>query len=79
MNEAAERTSRTNEDPLWKMTVYRLAVLATEKGWEDARSIQRQRLTEPLASQLYRALGSIGANIAEGYSRGSGARPSAIL
>jgi four helix bundle protein len=32
----------------------------------------RDRRTLALSDQLYRALGSIGANLAEGYSRGSG-------
>jgi four helix bundle protein len=35
--------------------------------------IDRSRIMRPIGSQLYRALGSIAANIAEGYSRSSGA------
>jgi four helix bundle protein len=59
-------------DPLWRMTAYRLAVFAAECGWEDVRSLGRNYLTRPIAAQLYRAVGSIAANIAEGYSRSSG-------
>jgi hypothetical protein len=60
-------------DPLWRMTAYRLAAYALEIGWDDARALDGLRITRPIAAQLYRALGSIGANIAEGYSRSSGA------
>jgi len=60
-------------DRLWKMTAYRLALYAVEIGWVDATALDRNRVTRTIASQLYRALGSIAANIAEGYSRSSGA------
>jgi four helix bundle protein len=59
-------------DPLWRMTAYRLAVYMLEAGWEDVKALDRSALTKPIATQLYRALGSIVANIAEGYSRSSG-------
>jgi four helix bundle protein len=59
-------------DPLWRMTAYRLAAFAVECGWEDVPSVGRNYLIRPAAAQLYRALGSITANIAEGYSRSSG-------
>jgi four helix bundle protein len=60
-------------DPLWRMTAYRLAVYLLQVGWEDARTMHRSPLTRAAGTQLYRALGSIVANIAEGYSRSSGA------
>jgi four helix bundle protein len=59
-------------DPLWKMQVYRMALFAADVGWTDITTLSRDRRTTDLANQLYRALGSVGANIAEGYSRGSG-------
>jgi four helix bundle protein len=59
-------------DPLWRMAAYRLAAFAVECGWEDARALARNQVTRAVAPQLYRALGSISANIAEGYSRSSG-------
>ena len=59
-------------DVLWRMKVYRLALFAAEVGWGDVSKLIRDRRTIALADQLYRALGSFGANIAEGYSRGSG-------
>ena len=54
------------------MTAYRLAVYAIEVGWEDASAWRRYAVTRTIAGQLYRAVGSIGANLAEGYSRSSG-------
>ena len=59
-------------DSLWKMTAYRLALFASEIGWHDVTRLMKDRRTLGLADQLYRALGSIGANLAEGYSRGTG-------
>ena len=58
-------------DTLWKMKVYRLALFAANLGWHDATKLAQDRRTVSLSDQLYRALGSIGANIAEGYSRNS--------
>jgi four helix bundle protein len=59
-------------DVLWKVEVYRLALFAADVGWQDVTNLTRDRRMLPLADQLYRALGSISANIAEGYSRGTG-------
>jgi four helix bundle protein len=59
-------------DRLWRMTAYRMAVYAMESGWDDVGLLDRNRLTRPIAAQLYRALGSIAATVAEGYSRSSG-------
>jgi hypothetical protein len=51
-------------DPLWRMTAYRISVYALEIGWSNARILDRRSVTRPIAAQLYRALGSIAANIA---------------
>jgi four helix bundle protein len=59
-------------DSLWKMEAYRLALFAADLGWHDVTKLTGDRRTLDIASQLYRALGSIEANISEGYSRGSG-------
>jgi four helix bundle protein len=60
------------QDPVWRLPAYRLALFVLERGWSDARALRKDEVTSSVAGQLYRALGSIGANIAEGYSRGSG-------
>ena len=59
-------------DLLWKMKAYRLALFATDVGWRDVARLASDRRTLSLSDQLYRALGSISANVAEGYSRRSG-------
>ena len=59
-------------DSLWKMEAYRLALFAADIGWEDVTKLIQDKRTVGLADQLYRALGSISANLAEGYSRGTG-------
>src|SRR5262245_61641059 len=59
-------------DSLWKMTAYRLALFLGDVGWHDTTKLLQDRRTIALSDQLYRALGSISANLAEGYSRGTG-------
>jgi len=59
------------DDSLWRVEAYRLGLFVAEVGWYDVTRLARDRCTRGLSDQLYRALGSISANIAEGYSRGS--------
>jgi len=59
-------------DSLWRVEAYRLGLFAAEVGWHDVTGLAQDRRTRGLSDQLYRALGSISANIAEGCSRGSG-------
>ena len=59
-------------DPLWRMEVYRLALFAGDLAWHDVSRLIKDGRTRSLADQLYRAIGSISANMAEGYSRRSG-------
>ena len=54
------------------MEAYRLGLFAADVGWHDATKLMRDKRTLELSDQLYRALGSISANLAEGYSRGTG-------
>ena len=54
------------------MEAYRLALFAAEVGWHDVSKLVQDQRTRSLSDQLYRALGSASANIAEGYSRGTG-------
>ena len=60
------------DDSLWRMEAYRLALFACDVGWQDVTALAQDRRTVALSNQLYRALGSISANLAEGYSRGTG-------
>ena len=59
-------------DTLWKVEAYRLGLFAGYLVWEDVSKLIRDRRTLELAGQLYGAVGSVGAHIAEGYSRSSG-------
>jgi four helix bundle protein len=53
------------------MEVYRLALFAGDLAWYDATKLMQDRRMLKLSDQLYSAVGSISANIAEGYSRSS--------
>jgi hypothetical protein len=59
-------------DSLWKHEVYRLGLFAADIAWQDAVALGRQPLARDLADQLYRAVCSISANIAEDYLSSTG-------
>lgn len=59
-------------DPLWKIRAYQLALFLADIAWSDVSKLAEDTRTVKVAEQLFRAIGSIGANIAEGYSRNSG-------
>src|SRR5687767_2500799 len=58
-------------DPLTRMRMHALAIDASDEAWEDAWLLSKHPIAAGLADQLYRAVGSIGVNLAEGYSRSS--------
>lgn len=58
-------------DPLWNMEVYRIALFVGEIAWTDVCKLAQDRRMLEVSDQLYRAVGSISANIAEGYSKAS--------
>jgi four helix bundle protein len=57
-------------DPLWSVQAYRISRFAIESHTFDRRGNEQLRRAAAL-DQLTRAVGSISANIAEGYSRSS--------
>jgi len=59
-------------DPIWKLEVYRLALFAGDIGWHDVTALSKTKLMWSVADQLHRSLGSISANLTEGYSRSKG-------
>jgi len=59
-------------DALWQMALYRQALFLGEVAWFDVCKLAQDQRTVRVADQLYRAVGSVSANIAEGYSKASG-------
>lgn len=57
-------------DAVGNLKVYRAALFVSDLCWEDTDMIRNKRFFS-LADQLYRSVGSISANITEGYSRKS--------
>ena len=64
--------SEITNDPIWKLEVYRLALFADDIGWNDVLVLSKNNLMWGVADQLHRSLGSISANLTEGYSRSKG-------
>jgi four helix bundle protein len=60
-----------HEDLLWKMKVYRYALFLSDICWSDVSKLAQDVRTKSLSNQLYRAIGSIAANLEEGYSKKS--------
>ncbi len=59
-------------DTLSRMRVHRLAIALLTICWPDVEKLADHVATAKVSGQLYAAVGSIAANIAEGYSRSSG-------
>ena len=64
-------TATGMRDPLETVAAYRLAREFAADAMRDAQRMRRAVLTREIAGQLLRAAGSVSANIAEGYSRGT--------
>ena len=64
--------SEITNDPIWKLEVYRLALFIDDIGWSDVITLSKNNLMWGVADQLHRSLGSISANLTEGYSRSKG-------
>lgn len=60
-------------DPIWRMEGYRLARYAGDAVRTDLALLRSGAVSFGLSDQLHRAVISIAANLAEGYSRSSGA------
>jgi len=59
------------EDSLWTVEAYRLSLFLADISWHDATKLSKDRRTRSLSDQLYRSVGSMSANIEEGYSKQS--------
>ena len=67
-----ETTEQAGNDPLRRMRAYKLARELIDTAWADCERFADHEVTAKVAGQLYAAVGSIAANLAEGYSRSSG-------
>ncbi len=65
-------SEESGRDPLSRMRVYQIASELLEECWTDAEKLRHHDATQRVSGQLYAAIGSISANLAEGYSRSSG-------
>ncbi|MCB8967918.1 MAG: four helix bundle protein [Ardenticatenaceae bacterium] len=64
--------SEIKDDTLWRMQLYQQALFLGEIAWFDASKLLMDQRTVRISDQLYRAVGKISSNIAEGYSKASG-------
>jgi four helix bundle protein len=58
-------------DALWTVKAYQLALFLADIAWHDVVKLSRASGMRSLSDQLYRSVGSICANIEEGYSKKS--------
>ncbi len=63
--------ARRNDAPIERVTAYKLAIALGALAWADAAIMKHDPLLSDIARQLIRAVGSIAANVAEGYTRRS--------
>ena len=71
MTDATTNDAGMEGDSLGKLQVYQLALGAIRDARMDAGEMREDLLMREMAGQLVRAAGSIAANVAEGYSRGT--------
>jgi len=63
------RSLAITSDVIWKLDAYRAALFFRHVARVDCRTIHAARPEDVIARQLLAAAGSIGANLAEGYTR----------
>ena len=66
-----EKRAATPGRAIERVQAYQLAMAASDAAWPDATLMKGESLLADVASQLVRAVGSISANIGEGYARRS--------
>ena len=60
------------KDPLWNFLAYQKALFVYDLMWEDCDNLLADERGKAVARQLTRSVGSISANIEEGFGRGYG-------
>ena len=64
--------SAIKDKPLWNFQVYPKTLFVYDLAWEDCNYLLKDERGATVAKQLIRSVGSISANIEEGYGRGFG-------
>ena len=59
-------------DPLWNFQVYPKSLFLYDLTWKDCEYLLKDIRGKAVANQLIRSVGSISANIKEGFGRGYG-------
>lgn len=59
-------------DPLWVFEAYRTALFFADLAWFDCEKLMADPRGKAIAYQLIRSVGSVPANMEEGYARGYG-------
>ncbi len=65
----ARQPDSVTGDPIWRLHCFREALFLVELVRDDIRRFDRAGADEEAQGQLVRAVGSIAANVAEGYGR----------
>ena len=66
----AQMPDSLKNDPIWKFEAYPKALLLYDLAWEDTDKLLKDVRGRKLAGQLIGSVGSISANIDEGFGRG---------
>ena len=72
MTETSSAPPRPGGDPLLRMRAYRVACELIDDAWKDVEKLKHDKATEKISGQLYASVGSIAANLAQGYAHSSG-------
>ena len=59
------------KDVLWSVKAYRLSLFLADISWHDVIKLSKASGMKSLSDQLYRSVGSVCANLEEGYSKAS--------
>jgi len=71
---AATVPERVKAEACWRFEAYPKALYVYELTWDDCEVLMRDGRGQAVARQLIRSVGSISANIEEGYGRGVGGK-----
>jgi four helix bundle protein len=57
------------DDPIWRFHAYRVALYLLDLAASDARGLNSRRCSNHQVDRMVRAVGSISANVSEGFGR----------